>query len=651
MDIRYIKKSAEKLSPDNIMSIINDFVMKTDLEVIQNYDPNKTYYKNDKVYLKYNDKHRVFICNTTTVTGEFDISKWRPFFKKETKIATMNQLDTFEETIVVDRDVPFDYKIKVDDFKYKNTSVAAFNSINPRLRYGIDFRFTSDGVVKFLKPFNIGERVILEVRRLNGNLFNNMFKEVYVEETYIPLKKTRFVPIQYPGYTASSKLEVFNEDGNLLEEGIDYTLDGAYIILKNSINAGYRMTVTMWNKVMITITSEDYIMDELGNFYKLCINDYARLKLEEVDDVVLSKGYIDLITDDGTYYRCSANSKKQLVLSNVEPDVIIAADGKKYKICIDENGQLYLEEVEIEFYKNIYLISTDENIYELFPDNGVLNAEKLESSGVSGALEGKHIISDDNRVYEIYMQGSEILIRELISPHNDENPIKYLNLISESGLNFMFFAANDGHIAVRCSYIVDNNSNIIVGDDGCLYYLGMTNDGEFYTQLVRAAPFAAEHKILTDDQCIEYEIHVDKQQSVYFIPTGNVTSKVINITLDSDAKDSYICGIIENYFSSYPYSKSSILKDVRTGFEYRLYIENGDIKIARIPTELIEKDSIPLIKSNKYYELIVRNGKVELYDTGIILPEKEDVTFKMTNQDGSKEYILSVSDDGNIVIS
>ena len=51
MDIRYIKKSAEKLSPDNIMSIINDFVMKTDLEVIQNYDPNKTYYKNDKVYL------------------------------------------------------------------------------------------------------------------------------------------------------------------------------------------------------------------------------------------------------------------------------------------------------------------------------------------------------------------------------------------------------------------------------------------------------------------------------------------------------------------------------------------------------------------------------------------------------------------------
>ena len=101
MDIRYIKKSAEKLSPDNIMSIINDFVMKTDLEVIQNYDPNKTYYKNDKVYLKYNDKHRVFICNTTTVTGEFDISKWRPFFKKETKITSNYSTCTCSMSVII----------------------------------------------------------------------------------------------------------------------------------------------------------------------------------------------------------------------------------------------------------------------------------------------------------------------------------------------------------------------------------------------------------------------------------------------------------------------------------------------------------------------------------------------------------------------
>lgn len=651
MDIRFIRKNTEKNSPDNLMMVLHDLIMKTDMEAIENYDPEKTYSKDDKVYLKYKDKHRVFICNSNNVTGEFDISRWRPFLKQDSKTVTMNQLDTFEETITVNTNRPFDYKIKLDDFKYKNTTVAAFNSVTPRLRYGKDFRFTSDGVVKFLESFNVGERIILEIRRLNGNLFNNMFKEVYVEETYIPMKKTKFIPIQYHGYTSSSKLEIFDKDSNLLEEGIDYTLDRAFVILKKPINAGDKMTVTMWNKVMITVTSDDYIMDELGNFYKLCINDYARLRLEEVDDVVLSKGYIDLIADDGTYYRCTANSKKQLVLSDVEPDVLLASDGKKFKICINENGEIYLTEVEIDSYKNIYLISTDENIYELFPDNGVLNAAKLNASGITEALEGKHIVSDDNRVYEIFMQGDEIFLKELISPHHKENPIQYLNLISESGLNFMFFAANDGHIAVRCTYIVDNNSNVILGDDGCLYYLGMTNEGEFYTQLLRGAPLVAEHKIITDNQLIEYEVHVDEQQSLYFIPTGNTTGQIINLTLDSDAKDAYICGLIDGYFISYPYSQSSILKDVKTGMEYRIFIEEGEFKTARIPTELIEKDYIPLVKSNKFYKLVIRNGKVELDDTNIILPQKDDTDFIITNQDGSVQYTISASTDGNIIIS
>ena len=149
MDIRYIKKSTEKLSPDNMMNVINDIITKSDLEVIENYDINKLYNRGDKVYIKNKDKHRVYVCEGKT-KGDFDISKWRPYLKKEEEKINLNQLDTFEETIVVDRDGLFDYKIKLDDFKYKNTSVAAFNSINQRLRYGIDFTFKSDGVFKLL---------------------------------------------------------------------------------------------------------------------------------------------------------------------------------------------------------------------------------------------------------------------------------------------------------------------------------------------------------------------------------------------------------------------------------------------------------------------------------------------------------------------
>lgn len=652
MDIRFIKKNSEKNSPDNIMTVIKDIMMKSDMDIIQNFDPTVTYTKGDKVYMKYKNKHRVFECIVFSTTGEFDISKWKPYLKKDEQNISVNQLDTFEEVITVERRGLFDHKIKLDDFKYKNTTVAAFNSVTPRLRYGIDFIFTTDGVVKFLKPFNIGERIILEIRRLNGNLFNNMFKEVYVEETYTPLKKTRFIPIQYQGYTSSSKLEIFDKDSKLLEEGIDYTLDRSFIILKKAINAGDRMSVTMWNKVMITITSDEYLIDEEGNVYKLGVNDLAQLKLEYVSGHnVLSKGYIDLISDDGTPYRCTVNTKRQLILTPMEPDILIAANGLKYKVSINENGELYAKEVENDYYKNIYLISTDASIYELLAEDGTISASKLNMVGIIDALNYKNIVSDDNKLYQITIVDGEIILNKVERPYSEENPVQYINLISESGISFMFFATNDGHLAVRSSYIIDDSSNVILGDDGGLYLLGMTNDGEFFTQELRAAPLVAEHKIITDEFSNEYEIHIDEQGSMYLTPNGKLATELINLTLDSDAKDSYICGLSGQYFNSYPYSKSAVLKDIKTGFEYRVYVNNNELNIARVQTELIEKDSIPLVTSNKYYKLIIENGVVKIVDTGVILPEKENVYFNITNQDGSIDYTLSVSEDGQLLIS
>ena len=79
MDIRFIKKSTEKISTENLMKIMSDVIMLSNFEVIENFDKYKTYSMNDKVYLKYKNRHRVFICQENSVQGEFDISKWRPY--------------------------------------------------------------------------------------------------------------------------------------------------------------------------------------------------------------------------------------------------------------------------------------------------------------------------------------------------------------------------------------------------------------------------------------------------------------------------------------------------------------------------------------------------------------------------------------------
>ena len=650
MDIRYIKKSTEKLSPDNMMNVINDIITKSDLEVIENYNVNKLYNRGDKVYIKNKDKHRVYVCEGKT-KGDFDISKWRPYLKKDDNRMTVNQLYTYEEKIIVDRYGLFDHKIKLDNFKYDNTSVAVFSSITPRLRYGIDFLFTSDGVVKFLKPMNKGEKLILEIRILNGKLFNNLFREVYVEETYIPVKRTKFIPIRYHGYRSSSKIELFGKDGKLYEEGIDYTLDHNYIIMKDYINPGTLMSVTMWNEVMITVTSDNYIMDELGNYYKLNITDSAQLSLDDIDDDnILSKGYIDLMSEDGTLYRCRATSEHHLILQEVEPDIILATDDKKYRISVNIEGQLYVQEVESDYYKNIYIISTDKSIYELCVVDGILDTKQVVSSGIGEALENKHILSDDGKVYEITLNGEEILLNLVETSFETEQPVEYVNLISPSGMNFMFFSTNDAHLAVRCNYVVDNNVNVILGDNGDLYYLGMTNEGDFYIQRILAAPYVAEQRLITDEQGVEYELHIDEDEYIYFTPTGRNTGNTIPLILESDAKDTYICILSGSDLISYPESQSSILKDIKTGFTYKVFVDNNkNLDMKRIDTEYVEKDFIEFVTSNKQYKMVINDGVIEVIETGIILPQKSDTEFKIKDEYDSKEYVIYVNNEGNLV--
>ena len=74
----------------------------------------------------------------------------------------------------------------------------------------------------------------------------------------------------------------------------------------------------------------------------------------------------------------------------------------------------------------------------------------------------------------------------------------------------------------------------------------MTNEGEIFSQEVRTAPFVAEHKQITDSSSNLYEIHIDENKDIYIQDMVRTLDKQIPVTLDSDAKDSYICGIIEN---------------------------------------------------------------------------------------------------------
>ena len=651
MDIRFIRKALGKQSIDDMTSIMKDLILKSDISSINNFSELKQYHTGDKVYIKDGKIHRVYVCKVANSTvGKILDTEWRQYIEGDIEGRKMNPIDIYEETGTVDSP-RYEQKLEINDFSLKHDKVAVFNSVQPRLRYGIDFTVTETGVVKFLNSLGLGEKLIFEIRRLNGKIFNNLFREVYVEETYTPLRKTKIVIIKYHGYRESSKLQVFDKDGNLLTLGVDYTLRGNVITLLKWINPGDKIHLTMWNKVMIKPTSKDYIIDDEGNVYKLGVNDDAQLLLTEINGTAIGNPYIELVSEDGKLYHCRPTVDKQLSLSRVEPDIILATDNKHYKLSVDSYGSIYLKEVQSDYHKDMYLVSTDSELYQLLSTNGELNIQAVTNTEILiNTLAYKDVVSDDGLLYRLTIVNGTLIAVPADVDYNKEKPIKYLNLISASGINFIFFATNDEHLAVRPIYVVDNSSNIILGDDGGLYLIGMTNEGEIFNQEVRTAPFVAEHKQITDSKSNLYEIHINKNKDIYIQDMVKTLDKQIPVTLDSDAKDEYIVFIIDDYLTTYNTKHSTVLKDIATGYEYMLYVDGDKISTIRVQTELLEKRYLPLSENGKIYKLVVDNGIAKLIDVGVTIPEKEDTVAYLSNENNSSKYKISIV-NGQLTIS
>lgn len=651
MDIRFIRKALGKQSIDDMTSIMKDLILKSDISSINNFSELKQYHTGDKVYIKDGKIHRVYVCKVANSTvGKILDSEWRQYIEGDIEGRKINPIDIYEETGTVD--FPrYEQKLQINDFNLKHDKVAVFNSVQPRLRYGIDFTVTETGVVKFLDSLGLGEKLIFEIRRLNGKIFNNLFREVYVEETYTPLRKTKIVVIKYHGYRESSKLQVFDKDGNLLTLGVDYTLRGNIITLLKWINPGDKIHLTMWNKVMIKPTSKDYIIDDEGNVYKLGVNDDAQLLLTEINGTAIGNPYIELISEDGKLYHCKPTVDKQLSLTRVEPDIILATDNKHYKLSVNSYGSIYLKEVQSDYHKDMYLVSTDSELYQLLSTNGELNIQAVTNTEILiNTLAYKDVVSDDGVLYRLTIVDGTLVAVPADINYNKEKPIKYLNLISASGINFIFFATNDEHLAVRPIYVVDNSSNIILGDDGGLYLIGMTNEGEIFNQEVRTAPFVAEHKQITDSKSNLYEIHINKNKDIYIQDMVKTLDKQIPVTLDSDAKDEYIVFIIDDYLTTYNTKHTTVVKDIATGYEYMLYVNGDKISTIRVQTELLEKRYLPLSENGKIYKLVVDNGIVKIIDVGVTIPEKEDTVAYLSNVDNSSKYKISIV-NGQLTIS
>lgn len=165
MNIRSIETNLNKLQNDNLLKFLYDLII-TNLYDVDSYEIGKIYNKGDLIYLERNNIHKIYQCIVEKSNNIFVDEEWDHILDVYPyEIRTVNNLKIREEVHIITEETVNGIITKLD-FKQENSSFAIYKG---KKRYAINYDFTvDDKSITFMRPFNVGDRLILEVRETIG---------------------------------------------------------------------------------------------------------------------------------------------------------------------------------------------------------------------------------------------------------------------------------------------------------------------------------------------------------------------------------------------------------------------------------------------------------------------------------------------------
>lgn len=169
MNIRSIQTNINKLFDDNILKFLYDIVLHN-LSNIDPYEVGVSYVKGDLVYIQVDGKHVIYQCiadiNISSENFMDFIDNWEhvlDVYEKEN--FRSSNLKIREEVHIITAATVDKITSKLS-FKNENSSFIIYKG---KKRYAINYDFTvNDKEITFKKPFNVGDKIILEVRESIG---------------------------------------------------------------------------------------------------------------------------------------------------------------------------------------------------------------------------------------------------------------------------------------------------------------------------------------------------------------------------------------------------------------------------------------------------------------------------------------------------
>ena len=607
MNIRNLQSNLLKLPEDNLVKFLYDLIMQ-DIKDVGQYQEDRTYHKGDRVYLQENGKHQIFQCLVDTSASVFIDTEWTYILEtyegNVDKIYNMNLKEEIHYIEEYNREVIYTNL----DFNLRQTTVAVYCG---KKRYAVNHDFTISGrEITFKKPFNIGDRLILEVREVVGVL-PDLISIVLYDLNSNPYKV---------GLNINGELSI-EEHYELNESDVKYgeivTGDRTYTLMVDGGSKPYELKA--YRKL------ETYIEGTNGEIFKVeVIGD----KLQLLDCTNSLTAYTDtkyILGLDKKFYTLSLINDKitatvaedtGLDIRNVDLGLRVLNDKYEARLVIINNGVVDVKEfIDNGGYHNINFIdrATKQIVRMSITDDDSLELnDGIDESGYSGTrfLSYFYFFDEEWTYKRMYVENGMLYYENCALDIIPDS--KGINLLRKDGemVKLRIPHNSDEIHAVRCVSL-DNLGTFespiegfVVSIDGYTKLITVNKEGTGFEAIDTDLPFRTNHHYIMSTDNKLYKLVFDKH-NIEFIegitPTINAVTYIdadgiyyyleegidseVNLLMTDELPENAIVGIVVNEYN---------------GIRFRMIDDNGVPVFVRINESYInECEHVICINNNE----------------------------------------------------
>lgn len=704
MNIQYIKSNISNTSQDSLVKLLYDIILQ-DINNVEDYIPGNSYIKGDRVYLQENGKHQIYQCISDTSSNRFNKDEWRYIMEVfDGNVEKFYNLKIQEEVHIITEDTRNGIVTKLN-FDETRSTLAIYKG---KKRYCTKYDFIlSDKEITFKNPFNIGDRLILEVKENLGMslTISVVFYDIEGNPYNVAISNTGIVSVQRASNTSPSDIKytelvtgehtytmmvdssvnpptlglfkdietyitgtndkVYKVDiiyDTLTLEEVNYRVGDAYTdtkIVMGSDRRFYTLSVINDNIVATEVVDDSLNPSDFEIGIKVISKEFKNRMIDINNGVVNVRPYIN----NGGFHN--------ILLRSGETDVVRLSINDDLSLSMDEGYESNPNRTSTRLLDYFYFFDNNWDYYRLFIENGELIYEPCETIIIPDS-KGINMLTPSGEMVKLVLPSidSDLYINKVINLSNTgtfESPIEgFVVMINNNKKLVTVNTKTNGFEIVDTNERFRTNHHYIMSEDKKLYKLDVSDNNvrfieqdidEFDVECVNIGTFIKSNEMITRIDIVDGETILKPISTfTHRIKSDDGKSFILDVEGNKSNETITFREVQDDPFSSSVGSGELYLED-NNGRHYKANISNdGNLRFIELTKEIdIDYDITSLVYSSiGWYKLNLDNYNLKLtkifdnmYENKMSYGNIVKKDFVLSSENGTK-YSLYANGNGEV---